>query len=300
MTKIINPLTARAISPNSNIYKLLTNDTIFKNENNILIPLNKKLYFFDEKRNIWLHNKFKKESKTKKSKPFKQKTESKQKTKSKQEIFLLEDKIPETKQEKTKPLLLTDREKKRRGSFKMTRDDYARANNFADDTELRKFKDRLKIINRRKEELYNNPKLLEKLKKFFQKRYRLKLDFDNYYNRDSKKFTEEELEKRNQDLWDELKNEWLQYDDKLIKDKFNEHLLYYKNKMYSYSDVFNKFWNNYIEQNGITWLKANVLNRVWSVSKEDKKEATKLKMLPQDMAMYNRILRKSDSWGGEI
>ena len=294
MTKIINPLTARAISPNSNIYKLLTNDTIFKNENNILIPLNKKLYFFDEKRNIWLHNKFKKEFKTKKSKPFKQKKESKQ------EIFLLENKMPETKQEETKPLLLKDKERKSRRSFRFTRDDYAKANDFANDTEYRKFLDRLKIINRRKEELYNNPKLLEKLKKFFQKRYRLTLDFYNYYNRNSKKFTEEELEKRNQDLWDELKNEWLQYDDKLIKDKFNEYILYYKHKRYSYSDVFNKFWNDYLKQNGITWLRANKFNREWKVSKEDRKAATKLKMLPQDMIMYNKMLQKSDMWGGEI
>lgn len=88
---VINPLTGKKLSLTSKIYKLLTNDTVFKNKDGILVPLNKKLYFFDENRNIWLHKKFmksKKESKPKKqkpeSKPEKQKPESKK-------IFLLKD-----------------------------------------------------------------------------------------------------------------------------------------------------------------------------------------------------------------
>lgn len=86
---IINPLTGRKISLNSKIYKLLTNNTVFRNENNILIPLNKTLYYFDEKKQVWLHNKFKKQSKsTKKNKSTKSES-------NKEKIFLLKNKTIE-------------------------------------------------------------------------------------------------------------------------------------------------------------------------------------------------------------
>ena len=105
MSKTINPLTGRYINVNSKIYKLLTNDTIFKNENNVLIPLNKKMYFYDEKKGYWLHIKFKKkQSKTESSsKPKQSKTESSTKPK----ILLLESepevKKPEPEAKKPEP-----------------------------------------------------------------------------------------------------------------------------------------------------------------------------------------------------
>jgi len=297
MSNIINPLTGRIISTNSKIYKLLTNDTIFKNEDNILIPLNKKMYFYDESRGHWLHNKFKKTTKPKKSKtesPVKPK-KSKKESSLKPEMFLLENFKPEPEPEvkkkskkKEKPLLLKRQAPKFRRYGRMSDYDKARYFGFRDDTEMRKYYDRQRILKRRLESLRNNPKLIEELKQFFIKRKRLFLDYKN-----NKKFTKEELEKRNFDLWDELLNKWVYYDDKLIYDDlififsvWGEFVNTEDPRIKYHNDIINR----HLKKNNITW-NPRQHNKYSNPTKEEKTEATKNKMLPEDFIIFKRWLK---------